>query len=189
VTKAGDWMARQARRRNRSNGQNAGPTGSDLIVIRTEGLERAFGATRPEVQKAVLKLAREWSYILRVRTRWSGDPDMRDYFETRAIEDLTKLGMKSEDLQRFASAEHIEIELRNWRLTPPNETSTEMFEAASEIPWEYLLSAATHNLGRYQALLVTRCFPNQTAASQSPPKNMSDRTNCRRTTTSWQSCC
>jgi hypothetical protein len=165
-------MARQARQRNRGNGQSAGPTGFDLIVIRTEGLGRAFDATRPDVQKAILKLAREWSYILRVRTRWSGDPDMRDYFETRAIEDLKKLGMKSEDLQQFASAEHIEIELRNWRLEPPNDTSAEMFEAASEIPWEYLLSAATSHLGRYQALLVTRCFPNKRAASQSPPKNM-----------------
>jgi hypothetical protein len=168
ATKARGRMARQARRNTRGRGQNAAPTGSNLIVIRAVGFERTFDGTQASVEK----LAHEWSYILRVRTRWSGDPDMRDYFEQRAIEDLGKLGLKPEDLQQFASADHIEIELRNWRLEPPDAKIKAMFEAASEIPWEYLLSAATNHLGRYQPLLVTRCIPNRTAASQAPPKNM-----------------
>ena len=74
-------MARQARRNARGKGEQAAPTGSDLIVIRTEGFARTFDATKAEVQKALQKLAHEWTYILRVRTRWSGDPDMRDYFD------------------------------------------------------------------------------------------------------------
>ncbi|HEU0082679.1 MAG TPA: hypothetical protein VFQ87_07365 [Bradyrhizobium sp.] len=114
-------------------------------------------------------MARNWGYILRVRTRWAGDPDMREYFGGRAIGDLDKLGITRRAIQRLALATHIEIELCEWddedKLTKA-EVETEqakaeagaILEAASEIPWEYLLSTATKSVGRFQSVLISRCF-------------------------------
>ena len=43
-------------------------------------------------------------------------------------------------------------------------------EAASQIPWEYLISTATRAEGRYQPLLITRLFRNGGAAVAPPPE-------------------
>jgi hypothetical protein len=45
-------------------------------------------------------------------------------------------------------------------------------DAASEIPWEYLLSAATQSLGRFESLLVTRCLSNNSMVAPTKPKNV-----------------
>ncbi|SHN73469.1 hypothetical protein [Bradyrhizobium erythrophlei] len=118
----------------------------------------------------IVRMAMHWGYILRVRTRWSGAPDMRDYFGTKAIDDLAELGIGRDAMQRFASAEHIEVEL--YRDGSATSDAAQFLDAASEIPWEYLLSSATRNIGRFESLLVTRCFSNGSAVTPSKPRNV-----------------
>ena len=95
-------------------------------------------AVLSDAAPTILSMATNWTYVLRVRTRWAGDPDMREYFEVReAIADLGKLGIQAEDfVQRLALFKHIEVELHKMgperRLCWP-----EIVDAASEIPWEY----------------------------------------------------
>jgi hypothetical protein len=119
---------------------------------------------------AVVRMAMHWGYILRVRTRWAGDPDMRDYFGTKAVDDLAELGIPRETVQRFAAVKHIEIELYKWE--PAGADTASIVDAASEIPWEYLLSAATRSVGRFQSLLVTRCFANGSMVTPRRPRNV-----------------
>jgi hypothetical protein len=44
-------------------------------------------------------------------------------------------------------------------------------EAAADLAWEYLLSAATRSAGRFQPLLVTRCLSNRSKLKPKAPKN------------------
>jgi hypothetical protein len=117
----------------------------------------------------IVRMAAQWGYILRVRARWAGDPYMRDNFGIRAIDDLEKLGIGRKDLQELASVEHIEVELCAEGL---KSADAAVVDAASEIPWEYLLSAATQSLGRFESLLVTRCLPNNSMVAPTKPKNV-----------------
>jgi hypothetical protein len=118
----------------------------------------------------IVRMAMHWGYILRVRTRWAGDPDMRDYFGTKAIDDLAELGIGRDAIQRFALAEHIEVELYNQSSATVD--AAHLLDAASEIPWEYLLSSATRIIGRFESLLVTRCFSNGSAITPSKPRDV-----------------
>jgi hypothetical protein len=95
---------------------------------------------------------------------------MREYFGTRAIKDLDKLGIASKLLQQFALVEHIEIELFEGKAAKG--VSDPIVEAAAEIPWEYLLSAATRNVGRFQSLLITRCLSNGFDVEPPPPRRV-----------------
>jgi hypothetical protein len=115
----------------------------------------------------IVRMAMHWGYILRVRTRWAGNADMRDYFGTKAIEDLAALGIGREIVERFASAAHIEIELYD-----QGAAAAPILDAASEIPWEYLLSSATRCVGRFESLLVTRCFSNDSTIRPNRPRNV-----------------
>jgi hypothetical protein len=148
------------------------PADARLIAIRAQiGANKPFERIlmRSTGQQMVL-MARHWGYILRVRTRWAGDPDMREYFATRAIKDLRKLGIRLKHIRKFALAKHIEIELHGWKDEDESAKATAkerakakpkvdpILEAASEIPWEYLLSAATKSVGRFQSLLISRWF-------------------------------
>jgi hypothetical protein len=175
-------MGSKPRRSNRSKKSaasraqtgEAAPPDQPLIGIRAQNsAKRRFEeriVTRGAGQKMVL-MARHWSYILRVRTRWAGDSDMREYFANRAIEDLGKLGIDRDAIQELALAEHIEIELYGWEEENGPVKPDPEFAAASEIPWEYLLSAATKSVGRFQSLLISRWFSKRSkAAPKAPPK-------------------
>lgn len=115
-------------------------------------------------------MAMQWGYILRVRTRWAGDADIREDFGTRAFKDLMELGIARDKILQFASVEQIEVEFQYQESNTQNATRT--LEAASEIPWEYLLSSATENVGRVKSLLVTRCLENNSKIRQAPPRNV-----------------
>lgn len=117
----------------------------------------------------IVRMAMQWGYILRVRTRWAGDPDMRDHFGEKAVDDLDKLGIRREAIQPFASVDHIEVELYDSGLLTEDETP--VLDAASEIPWEYLLSSATQTVGRFESLLVTRCLANDSDVVRTRPKS------------------
>jgi hypothetical protein len=114
-------------------------------------------------------MARDWGYILRVRTRWAGDPDMRGYFADKAIADFKDLGIGVDTLQKFASVQHIEVE--HYSSEAKLTDGTPLLDVASQIPWEYLLSSATQKAGRFDSLLVTRCLANDSTVVRKRPRN------------------
>lgn len=119
----------------------------------------------------LVRVAEEWTYVLRSRMRWSDDPDLRLGVRDRALEALERLGVRRGFVQQLASAMHVEVELH-----PPASADGEaarVYEAAAEIPWEYLISAATRGVGRYHTLLVTRLLGNGAPAIiPRPPKKV-----------------
>jgi hypothetical protein len=151
-TRARTTRAQSRASKSRASGNAEAPRANDrLIAIRAfddkKNLIEAFVAAKSA--GTIARMAREWGYILRVRTRWAGDSDMRDQFAEKAHQDLEEMGIGSAVIQRLTLVRHIEIELYDANL-----------DAAAEIPWEYLLSSATQALGRADPVLVTRCFAN-----------------------------
>jgi hypothetical protein len=142
-----------------------------LIAIRAQDEDKkpiqAF--VQAESGRIISRMAREWRYILRVRTRWAGDADMRDHFGEKAANDFKDLGIGPDDIRRFSSVEHIEVELYDTGLTTAD--GTPLLDVASEVPWEYLLSAVTQQSGRFESLLVTRCLANESDAAPARPRN------------------
>jgi hypothetical protein len=165
-------MARQSRRSNQSGNSAAIPADAPLIAIRAHDDNKKLieQVVKRSVGPAILRMAMQWGYILRVRTRWAGDTDMREYFGSRAIEDLAKLGIELPKIQQFALVKHIEIELYEGK--PVEADLDRIVEAAAEIPWEYLFSAATRNVGRFQSLLITRCFSNGSDVKPTAPRRV-----------------
>ena len=66
----------------------------------------------------------------------------------------------------------IEVELHDWDRSDAD--AGRIHEAAAELPWEYLISAATRSEGRYQSLLITRLFRNGSPADtfRAPPEQV-----------------
>ena len=157
--------------------QPSGTAKSPLAEARLIAL-RAHGNGSKLIDEFVLgnsaqtieRMAMQWGYILRVRTRWAGNADIRDNFGIKAINDLMELGVKRKKLQEFASVEQIEVEF-NYSVSNI-EDAIRTLDAASGIPWEYLLSAATENIGRVKSLLVTRCIKNNSKTTQAKPTNV-----------------
>lgn len=154
-------------------GSNSAASTKPLLTIRAQNSrkESVQQVITSGAAATILSMATHWSYVLRVRTRWAHDADMREHFGTRATADLEKLGLSADTIQRLASYTHIEVEFHRWEQDGPD--APEVVDAASEIPWEYLLSAATRNAGRFESLLVTRYLPNNTRISTTrPPKRV-----------------
>ncbi len=153
---------------------NSAAPGSEktIITIRAhnQGEEPIEQSILRDAAPKLVSMAAHWAYVLRVRTRWAGDPDMRDYFGARAASDLGKLGIQPDVIQRLSLVDHIEIELHDSQ--PGGAEASRLADAASEIPWEYLLSAATRNAGRFQSLLVTRCLRNGDAVRSARPRQV-----------------
>ncbi len=121
-------------------------------------VERAVARTAP-----IARLAEEWTYLLRSRARWLDDQASRDSIRERALAALESLGIDRPALERFAAADHVEIELH-----APEDADARLDsiqEAAAGLAWEYLISAGTRALGRHGELLVTRVIRNNRRVS------------------------
>src|SRR5262249_25175131 len=117
------------------------------------------------------RIAREWSYILRVRARWALDPDLRDSVSERACEALEDLGVPHEQFADLAAGNQIEVEFHDWDTNDAQ--ASRIHEAAADVPWEYLISSATRAEGRCESLLTTRLFGNgMSAVRPHPPANV-----------------
>jgi hypothetical protein len=112
------------------------------------------------------RIAAEWTYILRSRTRWVDDGAIRHAFRDRALADLERLGVGRAFVEGMTACKHIEVELVDW--DRGDETANRVHEAAAELPWEYLLSAATRAVGRFQSILITRLVDNHKPARVPP---------------------
>jgi hypothetical protein len=113
------------------------------------------------------RLAQEWAYILRSRSRWADKPDARLSLRARALADLERAGVPRAFMRRLASVGHVEVELHRWDVADAE--ADRIHEAAAETPWEYLIGAGTRGEGRYRSILITRLFRNDSPAVIPPP--------------------
>ena len=131
-----------------------------VVTVRARGHDVDVSRNAP-----VLRVAEEWTYVLRSRARWLDNQELRDTVRDRAVDALKSLGLSDNDLQEFAKARHVEVEL--YVPSDVDKGLSAVEEAAAELPWEYLISAATRAVGRHQDLLVTRVVRNDTRAATS----------------------
>ena len=140
---------------------------SKVRDIRKVPVERVDVPRDPQI----VRLAEEWSYILRSRTRWKDDDEIREAYRQRALDDLERLGVPQRFMKQMASRQHVEVELHAWEAADA-EVNT-IHEAAAELPWEYLLSAGTRGVGRHDPILITRLFRNAApAVFPTPPERV-----------------
>jgi hypothetical protein len=122
-------------------------------------------------QAPVARLADEWTYILRARTRWADDADLRLSVRDRALRDLEQIGVPRAFMKKLATSTHVEVELHPWDAADRHLDA--IHEAASEVPWEYLISSGTKGVGRYHTLLNTRLLRNGApAVIPRPPRKV-----------------
>lgn len=112
------------------------------------------GLATVTIGKKLVKLAAEWMYVMRNRSRWAGDEGLKDAVSKRAVKTLQELGIARPVLQQIVAADsrHVELEF-SFRDGP---RSKEEVDAASSFPWEFVLSCATREEGRSLPLLITR---------------------------------
>ena len=134
-------------------------SGKEFVTIRAQN---GVLLARPDHPERLPRLAQQWNYVLRGRARWASDPDLRCMISDRAIEDLNSIGVHRDFLRQLALVDCIEVELHDWDRSDAD--ATRIHEAAAELPWEYLISAATRSEGRFQSLLITRLFRNGSPA-------------------------
>lgn len=129
-----------------------------IVTLRTmiDGAVREQGIA---ASSPIRRIAEEWTYVLRARARWSTDSDLRLEMRSRAVNDLKRLGVADEFLRTLASTQHIEVELHEQDPAAGADAHA-LYEAAAELPWEYVLSSGTRGVGRYHSLLITRLVRN-----------------------------
>jgi hypothetical protein len=139
------------------------------IVIRAKIADQLFEAKVTNFGKFA-RIAHQWSYILRARARWASHPDRREDISQDAADDLGTLGISVEQIRHFASASRVEVEFSGDFAAGDRSRA---YEAASSIPWEFLISAATLSEGRFRPLLVTRLLRNgMSAVTAHPPESV-----------------
>ena len=159
LTHNGPGMAKRQQRRRKSTAaaskRKADPQAVITIrtLIRDRVIEQTVSQTAP-----FQRLAEEWTYILRSRTRWADDPGLRLSIRDRALGDLERVGVPRAFMKKLATTSHVEIELHHWKAGDSRLDA--IYEAAAEVPWEYLISTGTKGVGRFHTLLVTRLFRN-----------------------------
>lgn len=147
-----------------------GQKGKPVVIVRAL-VDNAIVEAPVTNPDRLARIARDWSYILRVRARWARDTDLRSRIGERAVKDLSSLGISEGQLETLSSANRIEVELIN--LDKSGFDDLDAYEAASEMPWEYLISAATRAQGRFRALLVTRLLRNGLGSvAPHPPRSV-----------------
>ena len=147
-----------AARRTRTSTARASDTPPPLVQLRAGGdtLGHAEGAERH-----IVRLCADWSYTLRMRSRWAHDNDLRAVIGEYALQTLLDLGVAETQVRRLARCEQVQVVLAD------DAYDADVLAAAAAFPWEYVLSAATRCVGRTQGVLITRCLANAHAAHAS----------------------
>ncbi|OKO83943.1 hypothetical protein [Bradyrhizobium sp. NAS96.2] len=147
-----------------------GHSSKPVVVVRALLNGELFEAPVTKLER-LARVTQQWNYILRVRARWAQDTDLRGRLGERAVKDLGSLGISEAQLQSLATADRIEVEFV--KLDPSGFDDGDAYEAASEMPWEYLISAATRIQGRFRSLLITRLLRNGLdPVAPHPPKSV-----------------
>lgn len=150
-------MARTTRR-----GRKAATGDGALAVIHAGREHFKARATR----QLIARLTAEWSYTLRQRSRWAHDKDLRTVVGEYAVATLGQLGITEDDVSTLARAARLEVEL----FDPSAGVSAEVSAAASEFPWEYVLSSATRERARAQPVLITRLLRRTPSGRAGSPR-------------------
>ena len=146
------------------------PDDQTVITIRTL-IHDSLVEQKVSRQAPIVRLAEEWTYFLRSRMRWADDADLRLSVRDRALGDLERIGVPRAFMKKLATASHVEVELHSWDAADPHLAA--IHEAASDVPWEYLISSGTRGVGRFQTLLVTRLYRNGApAVIPKPPEKV-----------------
>ena len=150
-------MARRSKSGKSAGSSRPSVPARRIITIRAD---KTFGIPETDITnpERLERLAQEWTYLLRVRSRWSSDPELRKTIASRAVNDLESVGITRKRLQELATADRVEVELHDWDAN--DSQACKIYEAASEVPWEYMISAGTRIEGRYQNYLISRHFKN-----------------------------
>jgi hypothetical protein len=85
-----------------------------LVTLRVDAGTQGVVVVVPS-RPIIKELAAEWMYILRNRSRWSGDEDLRGELRVRAAETLAKLGVGETELRSIVAARtrHVEVEFHD----------------------------------------------------------------------------
>ena len=134
-----------------------------LVTLRVEAGKAGVVAVVQSVP-IISALAAEWMYILRNRSRWSGDDGLRTELRTRAVAALAEIGVDDTALKAMVAARsrHVEVEFHDVEETKEGEAPNELFDAATVFPWEFLISTATKEVGRSHGLIITRLLSRKT---------------------------
>lgn len=106
----------------------------------------------------LIEMAAKWMYILRNRSRWAMDDELKIEIGETAKDDLAKLGVDDAAVLKICGSEwrHVEVTFFDDHVT--GRTSTPAQAAAMAFPWEFVLSSATRKT-RAETLLITRVLP------------------------------
>ena len=103
----------------------------------------------------LIELAAKWMYILRNRSRWAKDDNLKINIGETAKDDLAELGIDEAAVMKICDSELRHVEVTFFDDHPTSRTSSPAQAAAMAFPWEFVLSSATRK-GRAETLLVTR---------------------------------
>ena len=122
----------------------------DVRFVLPDGHELRFAPTAGHRlgPREFQRLAVQWTYVVRNRSRWAQRADSVDDQAERAQEALAQLGISDADRERLAFAGHVEVVI-------PWQAESEGWEARI-FPWEYVLTAATRDMRRGTSLSVVR---------------------------------
>ena len=135
-------------------------------VVRLRVAAGKAGVVATVDDDSIRELAARWMYVLRNRSRWSNDEDQRAEIGKSARKDLARLGVRDKALHAINKSRHVEVEIEHGSGGGP---LTERQHAAASFPWEFVLSAATTEVGRTDPLLVTRVLPRAGKAPKGKP--------------------
>lgn len=116
-------------------------------------------------------LVSRWTYVLQSRRGWANREATRHAQARNALEELRRINLTDEQLQRIGAAGRVEVCVFDPDPNP-SEGDRQRLLAARRVPWEYLLSAATGALGRERRLSITRHVGGMVRPATSPPRSL-----------------
>ena len=148
--------AKPPRTRKRSTAAGRGRA-KDASVVRVRiGSGEAGIVARVPATDALVTLAAKWMYIVRNRSRWASDLDLREEIVEAVAQDLGRLGITESALRAVNASplRHVELEFVDSHDSGTTQTGHQ--QAAAVFPWEFAISNATKHFGRSQPIVITR---------------------------------
>ena len=100
---------RSGRTRTTTRARRRAPAAVPAVVTVRAAVADGIVSTSISRKAGIVRLAEEWTYILRSRARWLDDQERRESFRDRALTGLNSLGITREQIAKFATADLIGI--------------------------------------------------------------------------------
>jgi hypothetical protein len=117
---------------------------SPMVSITAPNVDAAHLETGPALQRAAM----QWSWVVRNRARWAGQPDSVADQSSRSREQLRALGLDRAVIDKLASADLIQVNVPY--VDEPTAWEARVF------PWEYVLSTVNRDPLAKRPLIVRR---------------------------------